>query len=53
MGFAGGASGKELPVSAGDVRDVDLGQVEKIPWRRAVYLPGGTHGHRSLTGHSP
>ena len=58
LGFTGGASGKELPVRAGDVRDVDLGRVEKIPWRRAwrptpVYLPGESHGHRSLTGHSP
>ena len=49
---------KNLPVSAGDVRDVDLGRVGKIPWRRAwrptpVYLPGESHGHRSLTDHSP
>ena len=32
--------------------------VRKMPWRRAqkptlVFLPGGSHGHRSLTGYSP
>ena len=32
--------------------------VGKIPWRRAwqptsVYLPGESHGQRSLAGHSP
>ena len=32
--------------------------VRKIPWRRAwqptpVFLPGKSHGQRSLTGHSP
>ena len=33
-------------------------QVEKIPWRRkwqpiAVFLPGESHGQRSLAGYSP
>ena len=32
--------------------------VRKIPWRRAwqptpVFLPGGSHGQRSLVGYSP
>ena len=32
--------------------------VKKIPWRRAwqptsVFLPGESHGQRSLAGHSP
>ena len=43
---------KNLPVSAGDARDVWVG---KIPWRRAqqptpVFLPGEAHGQRSLAG---
>ena len=44
---------KNLPANAGDVRDVGL-----IPWRRAwkptpVFLPGESHGQKSLAGHSP
>ena len=43
---------KNLPANAGDVRDVGL-----IPWRRAwqptpVFLPGKSHGQRSLEGYS-
>ena len=50
-GFPGGAGGKE--------RDVGLiPAVGKIPWRRAwqptpVFLPGESHGQRSLAGYSP
>ena len=41
---------KNPPVNAGDPR--------KIPWRRArqptlVFLPGESHGQRSLVGYSP
>ena len=44
---------KNLPASVGDVRDVGL-----IPWRRVwqptlVFLPGESHGQRSLVGCSP
>ena len=44
---------KNLPANAGDIRDPGL-----IPWRRAwqptpVFLPGESHGQRSLAGYSP
>ena len=50
---------KNLPAKAGDIRD--LGPVPgsgRIPWRRAlqptpVFLPGESHGQRSLAGYSP
>ena len=54
---------KNLPANAGDVRELSLilefcPWVEKIPWRRAwqptpVFLPGESHGHRSLAGYNP
>ena len=58
LGFPGGASGKEPPASAGDTRD--LGSITGLgrpPWRRKwqptpVFLPGESHGHRSLAGYS-
>ena len=44
---------KNLPTSAGEVRDVG----GKIPWREwqptPVFLPGEFHGQRSLVGYSP
>ena len=51
---------KNLLANAGDVRErceFDPG-VRKVPWRRAwqttaVFLPGESHGQRSLAGHSP
>ena len=54
---------KNLPANAGDVRDVETKRhrfdprVGEIPWRRAwqptpVFLPGETHGQRSLAGYS-
>ena len=49
---------KNPPANVGDIRHgFDL-WVEKIPWRRAwqptpVFLPGGSHGRRSLAGYSP
>ena len=58
-GFPGGTSGKELPVSAGDIRDTGFDSwVGRIPWRKAwqptpVFLPGEFHGQRSLVGYSP
>ena len=50
---------KNLPVNAGDIRDVgSIPGTGKIPWSRAwqptlVFLPGESHGQRSLAGYSP
>ena len=50
---------KNPPASAGDIRDVGFDPwVGKIPWRRKwqptpVFLPGKSHGQRSLAGYSP
>ena len=47
---------RNLPANAGDVRDNPW--VGKIPWRRAwqptpVFMPGESHGQRSLVGYTP
>ena len=58
-GFPGGKVLKNPPASAGDAGDLGLiPESGKIPWRRAwqptpVFLPGESHGHRSLAGYSP
>ena len=49
---------KNLPAKAGDRRYRPDPWVGKIPWRRAwqptpVFLPGESHGQRSLAGYSP
>ena len=50
---------KNLPANAGNIRDDGLGSwVGKKPWRRAwqptpVFLPGESHGQRSLEGYRP
>ena len=55
-GFPGVSDGKESACNAGDPGfDPWVG---KIPWRRAwqpapVFLPGESHGQRSLAGYSP
>ena len=43
---------KEKTANAGDLRDLGLSLVGKIPWRRVwqptpVFLPGESHGQRS------
>ena len=48
---------KNPPANAGDIRDVNP-WVRKITWRKAwqptlVFLPGESHGQRSLAGYSP
>ena len=48
---------KNPPANAGDVRDKGLIWVRKIPWRRkwqptSVFLPGESHGLRSLVGYT-
>ena len=46
------------PANAADTGDVFDPWVGKIPWRRAwqftpVFLPGESHGQKSLVGYSP
>ena len=48
---------KNLPANAGDIIDGFDPWVRKISWRRAwqltpVFLPGESHGQRSLAGYS-
>ena len=49
---------KNLPANAGDVKRCGFDPwVRKIPWRREwqptpVFLPGKSHGQRSLVGYS-
>ena len=43
--------------NAGDLRDIGSIPVRKVPWKRiwqapSVFLPGESHGQRSLTGYS-
>ena len=58
-GFPGGAVVKNPSAKAGDIRDYGFNPwVRKIPWRRTqqptpVFLPGKSHGQRSLAGYSP
>ena len=56
--FPGGTGGKELPANAADTRQRFNSCVGKNSWRRArqltlVFLPGASHGQRSLAGYSP
>ena len=50
---------KSLPAEAGDLRHVvSFPELGRFPWRRAqqpttVFLPGESHGQRSLVGYSP
>ena len=59
QGFPSGAGIKNLPANAGDVRRHEFNPwVAKIPWRKKwqptpVFLPGESHGQRSLVGYSP
>ena len=53
-GFPGGAIENYPPASSGDTRDTGVG---KIPWGRKwqptpVFLPGESHGQRSLAEHA-
>ena len=56
MGFPGGLEVKASACNAGD-QDLIPGS-GRFPWRRKwqptpVFLPGESHGRRSLVGHSP
>ena len=59
LGFPGGASEKEPVCQYRRHKRRRFGpQVRNIPWRRAwhptpVYLPGESHGQRSLVGSGP
>ena len=49
---------KNLPANAGDKRHRFDPWVRKIPWRTAlqptpVFLPGESHGQKSLVGYGP
>ena len=53
MGFLGGSNGKEFACNVGDSGFDSW--VRKSPWRREwlptpVFLPGESHGQRSLRG---
>ena len=58
-GFPGGTTGEESACQCRRRGRLGLHpQVKKIPWRRKrqpapVFLPGESHGHRSLAGDSP
>ena len=58
-GFPGGSLVKNPPANAGNVRRPGFDPwVRKIPWRRAwqptpAFLPGESHGQRSVAGYSP
>jgi len=59
MGFPGGTSGKEPTCQfRRHKRHRFSPWIGKMPWRRAwqptrVFLPGESHGQRSLEGYSP
>ena len=59
MGFPDGSMVKKPPANVGAVGDCGLNPwVGKILWRRkwqpiSVFLPGESHGRRSLVGYSP
>ena len=50
---------KNPPANARDIRDTgSIPGSGKIPWRRAwqltpIFLPGESHGQRSVAGYSP
>ena len=58
LGFPGGTSDKQPPANAGDARDPGLilgweDPLEESTQPTPVFLPGESHGQRSLAGHSP
>ena len=59
MGFPGGASGKEPAYQCRRLKRLEFDPwVRRIPWGRAwqptpLFLPGESHGQRSLAGYSP
>ena len=59
LGFPGGTSGKQLICRSRRYKRWGFEPwVRKIPWRKAwqptlVFLPGESHGQRSLVNYSP
>ena len=58
MGFPGGSVVKNMPAVQSHRRHRFDPWVGKIPWRKAwqltpVFLPGESHGQRSVEGYSP
>ena len=56
LGFPGGAVVKNPPANAGDTRPTMPGwgrSPRKKWWPTPVFLPGKSHGQRSLVGYSP
>ena len=56
LGFPGGSVVKNPPANAGDVHLIP--RLGRSPWRRkwqptSAFLPGESHGQRSLVGYSP
>ena len=56
LSFPGDSVGKNSPASIGDVGSIP--ESGRFPWRRKwqptpVFLPGKSHGQRSLAGYSP
>jgi len=55
-GFPGGSAVKNPPANTGDVESIP--ELGRFPWRRKwqpapVFLPGKSHGQRSLVSYSP
>ena len=54
MGFPGDSDGKESTCNAGDQYSIPrLGRSPGEENGNPVFLPGGSHGQRSLVGYSP
>ena len=50
----GGTSGKEPTANAGDIRDLSREDPLEEAWQPIpVFLPGKSHGRKSLAGYSP
>ena len=57
-GYPGGTSGKEPASNSGDIKDTSLIHGWENPLEEAwqpilVFLPGESHGQRSLAGYNP
>ena len=55
MGFPGGSDGKKSACNMGDLGSIpELGRSPREEWQPIpVFLPGESHGQKSLVGYSP